>query len=211
VILSGAFASSAALALAAGAATAQPTRDEERLAERLVAAAVERTGHAVRYDGAYRRIPYPGGDVPEDVGVCTDLVVRAYRSGLALDLQRLVHEDMVVAFADYPALWGLRSPDPSIDHRRVPNLETFLRRRGAVLPISSDAGAYRSGDLVTWRLPRNLPHIGIVSDRRTPDGARPLVVHNIGLGPRLEDTLFGFRIVGHFRYLPAPEPDAGAR
>jgi len=138
-------------------------------------------------------------------------VIRAYRSGLALDLQRLVHEDMLAAFADYPALWGLRSPDPHIDHRRVPNLETFLRRHGAVLPVSTEPGAYRSGDLVTWRLPRNLPHIGIVADRRSPDGSRHLVVHNIGIGPRIEDALFEFRIVGHFRYLPAQGSVEGAR
>jgi uncharacterized protein YijF (DUF1287 family) len=165
----------------------------------LVAAAIERTNHEVRYDGSYRRIGYPGGDVPLDVGVCTDLVVRAYRA-VGVDLQKLVHEDMSSAFSAYPALWGLSRPDPNIDHRRVPNLQTFLKRRGAELPISSNAGDYLLGDLVTWMLPGNLPHIGIVSGIRSASG-HPMVVHNIGRGPEIEDALFKFEITGHYRYL----------
>ena len=167
--------------------------------ERLVAAALERTRHAVRYDGSYHRIAYPGGDVPAHTGVCTDVVVRAYRA-LGIDLQVKVHEDMRRAFDAYPGLWGLSRPDPNIDHRRVPNLQAFFRRHGEALPVSTDAGAYAPGDLVTWRLPRNLPHIGIVVDRRSRDGERPLIVHNVGAGPVLEDALFTYPITGHYRY-----------
>jgi uncharacterized protein YijF (DUF1287 family) len=171
-------------------------------ADRLIAAAIERTGHSVVYDGAYLRLAYPGGDVPDNIGVCTDVVIRAYRAGLGVDLQEQVHEDMSRAFAEYPAIWGLQRPDANIDHRRVPNLETFFARHGETPPVSGNPDDYQPGDLVTWRIPGNLPHIGIVTDRRSPDGRRPLIVHNIGRGPRLEDMLFDYRISGHFRYLP---------
>jgi len=182
------------------AAQAQPApADTARVTDRLVAAALERTTHRVRYDGSYRRIPYPGGDVPDDTGVCTDVVIRAYRAA-GIDLQREVHEDMKAAFEVYPRQWGLSRPDPNIDHRRVPNLQVFFTRHGTALPVSDDAGDYRPGDLVTWMLPGNLPHIGIVVTERSPDGERPMIVHNIGRGPRLEDTLFAFPITGHFRY-----------
>jgi uncharacterized protein len=168
-------------------------------ADRLVAAAVAQAGQRVVYDGSYRRIPYPGGDVPGDIGVCTDVVIRAYRV-LGIDLQKEVHEDMRAAFSAYPKSWGLTRPDPNIDHRRVPNLQTFLKRRGAAVPVSPDPGAYRPGDLVTWMLPGNLPHIGIVTAARSVDGQRPLIAHNIGRGPQVEDMLFGFPISGHYRY-----------
>ena len=171
-------------------------------AERLIAAAIERTGHSVTYDGSYRTLAYPGGDVPDDIGVCTDLVIRAYRSGLGTDLQKAVHEDMARDFAAYPNIWGLSRPDRNIDHRRVPNLEVFFGRHGQSLPISRNPDDYAPGDLVTWRLPGNLPHIGIVTDRRSADGRHPLIAHNIGRGPQLEDMLFGYPISGHFRYLP---------
>ena len=166
---------------------------------RLVATAMERLSHRVTYDGSYRRIDYPGGDVPDSVGVCTDLIVRAYR-GVGLDLQQLVHEDMRENFGEYPAYWGLTRPDPNIDHRRVPNLQTFFARNGVVLPVTADAADYDAGDLVTWMLPGNLPHIGIVAARRTGDGARPLIVHNIGAGPAIDDILFRYEITGHYRY-----------
>ena len=165
----------------------------------LVHAAVAQTTSRVVYDGSYRRIDYPGGDVPADRGVCTDVVVRAYRA-VGIDLQQQVHEDMRAAFDAYPKLWGLRKPDSNIDHRRVPNLQTFLRRRGADLSVSQDARNYRVGDLVTWMLPGNLPHIGIVTDRLSTDGKRPLIVHNIGRGPAVEDMLFDYPITGHYRY-----------
>lgn len=170
----------------------------EDYAKRLVAAALEQTRTSVTYDGAYRRIAYPGGDVPASIGVCTDVVIRAYRK-LGVDLQVKVHEDMRRSFSAYPSLWGLSAPDSNIDHRRVPNLQAFFRRSGAGLAVARDPASYRAGDLVTWMLPRNLPHIGIVAAERSPSGV-PLVVHNIGRGPQLEDVLFGHPITGHYRY-----------
>jgi len=164
----------------------------------LVAAAIAQTHARVSYDGSYRRIPYPGGDVPETIGVCTDVVIRAYRR-IGIDLQVKVHEDMAGAFASYPQLWGMAGPDTNIDHRRVPNLQTFLRRAGAELPASRVPKGYRAGDLVTWRLPGNLPHIGIVTGQTSATGT-PLVVHNIGRGPEVEDVLLAFPITGHYRY-----------
>jgi len=183
-----------ALALAAALAAQAPAG----FADRLVAAAVAQAGRRVVYDGSYRRIPYPGGDVPGDIGVCTDVVIRAYRA-LGIDLQQRVHEDMRAGFAAYPQQWRLPRPDPNIDHRRVPNLQAYLKRRRAALPMSTDAADYRPGDLVTWMLPGNLPHIGIVTSSRAPSG-RPLIAHNIGRGPELEDMLFAFPVTGHYRY-----------
>jgi hypothetical protein len=171
---------------------------------RLVRAARAQVGVTLSYNPAYVRLAYPGGDVAPEQGVCTDVVVRAYRSALNIDLQELVHEDMRSAFTAYPARLGLKRPDPNIDHRRVPNLQAFLRRKGVSLPVTSKAADYRPGDLVTQMLPGNLPHMGIVSDRRSVDGARPLVIHNIGAGAREEDRLFAFPITGHYRFAPAP-------
>lgn len=169
--------------------------------QRLAKAAMEQTKEHVVYDGSYRRIPYPGGDVPRDRGVCTDVVIRAYRV-LGLDLQVLVHEDMKANFSAYPQVWGLPAPDTNIDHRRVLNLQTFFRRKGVVLPVSREGKDYLPGDLVTFLVgPRStLPHIGIVSAVTTEDGTRPLMVHNIGAGPQLEDMLFSYPITGHYRY-----------
>ena len=169
-------------------------------AEQLVAAALDRTRHRVFYDPAYRTIAYPMGDVPAGTGVCTDEVIRAYRA-LGIDLQKLVHEDMKAAFRSYPRNWGLSRPDTNIDHRRVPNLQVFFTRNGKSLPVTARGADYAPGDLVTWDLGGNVPHIGIVTDRRSADGARPMIVHNIGAGPRLEDMLFDYRITGHYRYL----------
>ncbi len=169
----------------------------------LVAAALERTAHSVRYDGSYFAIAYPGGDVPADVGVCTDVVIRAYRA-TGVDLQQLVHEDMSDNFWLYPSerTWGLQKPDSNIDHRRVPNLQVFFQRHGMELPISDRADAFLPGDIVTWTLPGNLPHIGIVSDRVDPASGRRMIVHNIGAGPKLEDMLFDYPVAGHYRYFP---------
>ena len=164
----------------------------------IVAAARDQIGKTVRYDPSYRRLDYPGGDVPIEVGVCTDVVVRALRSGLGLDLQRLVHEDMRGNFSAYPQNWGLKGPDKNIDHRRVPNLRAFFKRRGWELPVSDEAQAYQPGDLVTCIVPPNLAHIMIVSDRRNASG-QPLVIHNIGAGVQEEDRLFEFKITGHYR------------
>jgi uncharacterized protein len=167
--------------------------------EALLAAAHAQVGVTVLYDGRYVRLAYPGGDVPVDRGVCTDVLVRAYRA-IGIDLQQRVHEDMRANFAAYPRLWGLRSPDRNIDHRRVPNLATWFARHGETLEASAEGADYQPGDIVTWRLASGLPHIGLVSDRRS-DG-RPLIVHNIGAGVRIEDGLFSHRITGHYRYLP---------
>ena len=168
--------------------------------QEVVAAAIAQTRTRVTYDGAYRRIVYPGGDVPETTGVCTDVVIRAYRR-VGIDLQVKVHEDMRDAFRAYPQQWGMAGPDSNIDHRRVPNLQTFFRRAGAALPVSQQAAAYQAGDLVTWMLPGNLPHIGIVTGQMSSAGT-PLIVHNIGRGPEVEDVLFKYRITGHYRYWP---------
>jgi uncharacterized protein YijF (DUF1287 family) len=159
---------------------------------RLTDAAIERTHHTVRYLPAYVRIPYPGGDVPPSTGVCTDEIIRAYRS-LGIDLQKEVHEDMLRNFAVYPKQWRLPAPDPNIDHRRVPNLMTFFSRKGQSLPITRSDADYTPGDIVTWDLGGNVPHIGIVVGPRT-------VVHNIGAGPRMEAVLFDWKITGHYRY-----------
>lgn len=173
--------------------------DKRVFTERLVAAAMERTRHHVRYDGSYKKISYPMGDVPDNTGVCTDVIIRSYRAA-GIDLQREVHQDMAANFDQYPKKWGLKRPDPNIDHRRVPNLQTFFRRKGIELPVSDKPGDYRPGDLVTWTVPPALPHIGIVVNQTSRDGRRPLVVHNIGRGPELEDMLFKYPVTGVFRY-----------
>jgi uncharacterized protein YijF (DUF1287 family) len=179
-----------------GTLAAQPTSDKRRI---VIDAAMEQTRHSVTYDPAYTRIPYPGGDVPADRGVCTDVVIRAYRRA-GIDLQKEVHEDMRRAFPAYPKIWGLSRPDTNIDHRRVPNLVTFFTRKGAALALSRDPSAFRPGDLVTWDLTSGVPHIGVVVDAKSPDGRRHLIVHNIGAGPQLEDVLFAWTMTGHFRY-----------
>ena len=169
-------------------------------AQQLSSAAIERTLHTVRYDGRYLKIDYPGGDVPAEIGVCTDVVIRSYRT-LGIDLQLLVHEDMQKNFSSYPSkrIWGLTQPDPNIDHRRVPNLQAFFKRNGQTLSPSSHEESYQAGDIVTWMLPGNLPHIGIVSHQVDQDG-NILIVHNIGAGPKLEPILFDYKITGHYRY-----------
>ena len=171
--------------------------------EALLDAAKERLSHSVRYDGSYLAIAYPGGDVPDNMGVCTDVIIRSYR-GIGLDLQKLVHEDMKVAFNDYPSkrIWGLDSTDRNIDHRRVPNLQTFFKRHGQKLPVTDNPSDYAPGDMVTWMLPGNLPHIGFVSDVYDKQSGHPLIIHNIGAGPQQEDMLFDYPITGHYRYLP---------
>lgn len=191
-----------AMLTAAACAPVPPKPDSPRLSphvEALLGAAEAQTRNHVVYDPAYVRLAYPMGDVPADRGVCTDVVVRAYRAQ-GIDLQRLVHEDMRVAFSEYPTRWGLPAPDPNIDHRRVLNLQVFLRRQGASLGASDDPSAYLPGDLVTWNVDGTLPHIGIVTDRRSADGRRPLIVHNIGAGVQIEDMLFDYPITGRFRW-----------
>lgn len=173
--------------------------EPDKFSERLVQAVIERTSYSVTYDGSYRRMSYPGGDVSDDIGVCTDVVIRSYRM-LGIDLQKDVHEDMKANFHQYPKTWGLTRPDTNIDHRRVPNLQTLFKRKGTVLNKSGNPKDYMPGDLVTWMLPGNLPHIGIVINRKSGTTGNPLIAHNIGQGPEIEDMLFRYPITGHYRY-----------
>jgi uncharacterized protein YijF (DUF1287 family) len=184
-----------------------PLHAGKDFAQALSQAALERTTHTIRYDVSYRSISYPKGDVPEQTGVCTDVVIRSYRT-LGIDLQKRVHEDMKAHFYSYPNNWGLKRTDTNIDHRRVPNLQVFFTRKGKALKVTQNSKDYQPGDLVTWKLNNNLPHIGIVVNRRSKDGKRPLIVHNIGLGPRLEDMLFDFKITGHYRYTGKESPSS---
>jgi uncharacterized protein YijF (DUF1287 family) len=181
-------------------ATVAPRSHTEFL-HRLSAAAIERTNHIVRYDPAYVRLTYPGGDVPADTGVCTDEIIRSYRA-LGIDLQKEVHEDMLQNFHAYPRKWNWQesSPDSNIDHRRVPNLMVFFSRKGESLPITNRSEDYSPGDLVTWDLGGGVPHIGIVVDRRSAQSGRYMIVHNIGQGPKMEDVLFSWKITGHYEY-----------
>jgi len=182
----------ATLLLFAGAATAD-NRD-------LVRAARQQIGVTVIYDGSYHVLDYPGGDVPMERGVCTDVIVRALRAARSLDLQKLVHEDMSAHFETYSTRRGpgSRAPDASIDHRRVPNLMTWFKRAGYGRRVSSQASDYLPGDVVAWNLGGNILHVGIVSDRKAVNDV-PLVIHNIGAGTREEDILFRFAIIGHYR------------
>jgi len=181
-------------------ATAQMAKAELLLVDKLVAAALERTQHDVTYDGSYKKIAYPSGDVPNHLGVCSDVIIRSFRA-VGIDLQKEVHEDMAKNFDLYPDNWGLSRPDTNIDHRRVPNLRVFFRRHGQELPISLEVENYLPGDIVTWNIkePGYMPHIGIITDQKTAEGV-PLVVHNAGWGTRLEDMLFNYKITGHYRY-----------
>jgi uncharacterized protein YijF (DUF1287 family) len=179
--------------------------------EKIVAASLNGTKTDVTYDSSYFSIKYPRGDVPADRGVCTDVVIRAYRE-LGIDLQKLVHEDMVQHFDIYPSkkLWGLKKTDTNIDHRRVPNLQTFFERHGKKLAVSNKAEDYQPGDIVTWNVAgvrrffgkKSVPHIGIVVDKKSKDGKRNMVVHNIGWGHKCDDMLFDYPITGHYSYLP---------
>ena len=165
----------------------------------LSKAALELTKQQVTYDPAYVTIPYPNGDVPVNKGVCTDVIIRAYRK-LGIDLQKEVHEDMKANFSKYPQQWGLKQPDKNIDHRRVPNLMTFFSRHGNVFPITNNPNDYLPGDIVCWNLGSGLTHIGIVVNKKSSDGKRYKIVHNIGAGQNEEDMLFNYKIIGHYRY-----------
>jgi uncharacterized protein len=180
------------LALLAGQALAGPEPS------RLTEAARAQVGVTVIYDPSYIRLDFPGGDIDRERGVCTDVVIRALRDAWEIDLQLAVNRDMKANFGAYPKLWGLTKTDRSIDHRRVPNLQTLFQRIGAELSLSDGPTPYLPGDIVTWMLPGNLPHIGIVSDRRTTDGT-PLILHNIGRGAQEEDVLFAYPMTGHYR------------
>lgn len=160
----------------------------------------EQLPRLVIYDSSYRKIDYPNGDVPEQYGVCSDVVIRSYRK-LGIDLQQQLHNDIKANFNQYPSkkLWGLSKPDTNIDHRRVPNLEVFFSRNGVIKPITNNAKDYLPGDIVSWRLDNGRPHIGIVTSKLSAD-KHPLVMHNIGYGQVAEDVLFKWKIVGHYFY-----------
>jgi uncharacterized protein YijF (DUF1287 family) len=166
-------------------------------AHKLAEAAMSQVGRTVSYDPAYVQLAYPGGDVPIAKGVCTDVLVRAFRS-VGLDLQVAVHEDMSRHFSAYPQKWGLPKPDPNIDHRRVPNLQTYFKRQGKAVRVTASGADYWPGDVVTWTV-AGLPHTGIVSTQRSADGQRFCIAHNIGAGTQIEDMLFGYKITGHYR------------
>lgn len=174
---------------------------QETFQDKLSGAAILLTHDEVTYDPNYIAIKYPNGDVPKNKGVCTDVIIRAYRK-LGIDLQKEVHEDMESHFLLYPNLekWGLKKTDTNIDHRRVPNLEVFFTRKGNKLEVSSIPEDYKTGEIVTWIINNKLPHIGIVTNKKSPDGKRPMIIHNVGAGQVLEDCLFSYKIVGHFRY-----------
>jgi len=167
--------------------------------QQLSEAAISLTEQHVTYNPAYVQLHYPNGDVPSDTGVCTDVVVRAYRK-MGIDLQKEVHEDMQSHFNAYPKNWGLSKPDSNIDHRRVPNLMCYFKRQGADESISKNAKDYLPGDIVCWDLGGGMTHIGIVVDRQSQDNDRRLIVHNIGAGQVIEDCLFDFKIIGHYRF-----------
>jgi hypothetical protein len=197
-----AFAALIAAFPAPGQTPTGSAKETQEFLKQLVAAAIERTHHSVRYDPAYVGIPYPGGDVPADTGVCTDEIVRAYRA-VGVDLQKEVHEDMKSDFAAYQQVgtWHATRPDANIDHRRVPNLMVFFSRKGEVLRITNRAEDYAPGDLVAWDLGGGVTHIGIVVDQKSQASGRYMLVHNIGQGPKMEDVLFDWKIIGHYRYL----------
>ena len=182
------------LVLISGAVVAQ-----NNFYDRLADSTMTLTKQKVQYDPSYFSISYPNGDVPQNKGVCTDVVIRAYRK-MGIDLQKEVHEDMKANFAKYPKTWGLKSTDRNIDHRRVPNLMVFFSRHGTVKPLSTEATDYLPGDIVCWNLGGSVTHIGMVVNRKSADGKRYLIVHNIGAGQLLEDCLFSYKIIGHYRY-----------
>ncbi|WP_166921646.1 DUF1287 domain-containing protein [Flavobacterium poyangense] len=170
--------------------------------EKLSDAAISIIDPTIEYDPAYFSIAYPNGDVPKSKGVCTDVIIRSYRK-LGIDLQKEVHEDMIANFSEYPNLekWGMTKTDTNIDHRRVPNLEVFFERKGQKLSVNQDPSIYKTGEIVTWMINEKLPHIGIVTNKKSKDRKRNLIVHNVGGGQVLEDCLFAYKIVGHYKYV----------
>ncbi len=169
--------------------------------EQLSDVAISIIDENIEYDPSYFAIKYPNGDIPKNKGVCTDVVIRSYRK-LNIDLQKEVHEDLKTNFSKYPNLkkWGLTKPDTNIDHRRVPNLEIFFSRKGQKLKITNNSDDYKVGEIITWMINNKLPHIGIITNKKSLDGKRPMIVHNVGNGQVLQDCLFSYEIVGHYKY-----------
>lgn len=190
------------VALAAQRGAAVPSQVQtlasEPRAAKLIAEARKQIGVTMLYDPAYTSLSFPGGDVPRSRGVCTDVIIRAYRDAFGLDLQALVNADMKANFSAYPKIWGLSRADKNIDHRRVPNLQTYLKRSNAALSLSNDPANWKPGDIFTSLVGGRLPHIGIVSNRKS--GSSPLAIHNIGSGTREEDVLFAHKLTGHYRW-----------
>lgn len=187
------------IALIAFLSTISFSAAQSNFYDRLADSTLTLTKQRVQYDPAYFQLMYPNGDVPSNKGVCTDVVIRAYRK-MDIDLQKEVHEDMKANFSKYPKNWGLTRTDKNIDHRRVPNLMTFFARHGVTKLITTNAKDFLPGDIVCWNLGGGVTHIGIVVRKKSTDGQRPLIVHNIGSGQVLEDCLFNFKIIGHYRY-----------
>lgn len=179
--------------------SAKAVNSQTAFAAKLSDAALALTKDFVVYDAKYYAIDYPNGDVPAGKGVCTDVVIRAYRK-LGIDLQKEVHEDMKAHFSVYPKIWGRSTTDRNIDHRRVPNLMTFFKRKGTEKVKSTNPKAYVVGDIICWNLGRGLTHIGLVVNKKSSDGKRFLIVHNIGGGQVLSDCLFSYKIIGHYSY-----------
>jgi len=177
---------------------ALPTGSSPQL-KLVIDGAIEQVGKTTGYDASYQKIDYPNGDVPIETGVCSDVIVRAFRKA-GIDLQKELHEDMKKNFSTYPTRWGLSVPDANIDHRRVPNLMTYLSRQGKSLSTGGSSDTFLPGDIVTWDLGNNTDHIGMVVNVWYKPSQRYLIVHNIGGGTRLEDALFGWKITGHYRY-----------
>lgn len=173
------------------------------------AALIEQTTYTKSYDPAYTKLDYPNGDVPLETGVCADVIVRALRQG-GVDLQKEIHEDMTRSFAKYPQKWGARRADKNIDHRRVPNLMTWFARQGKSLPLSDDEKNYQPGDIVAWELGNGLLHIGMVGPVKVAGAERYAIVHNIGQGARLEDVLFAWKVIGHYRYFVEEKNEGNA-
>ncbi len=169
--------------------------------EQLSDVAISIIDENIEYDPSYFAIKYPNGDIPKNKGVCTDVVIRSYRK-LNIDLQKEVHEDLKTNFSKYPNLkkWGLTKPDTNIDHRRVPNLEIFFSRKGQKVKITNNSDDYKVGEIITWMINNKLPHIGIITNKKSLDGKRPMIVHNVGNGQVLQDCLFSYEIVGHYKY-----------
>ena len=167
---------------------------------RMIESAQQQTKTTSGYTQQYFDITYPNGDLPENTGACTDVIVRAFRNA-GVDLQKEVHEDMAKNFSDYPRKWGLSRPDTNIDHRRVPNLQTYFSRRGKALSVRADAKEYKPGDVVSWDLDgKGMTHIGLVSNLWNERTKRYLIIHNIGGGAKAEDRLFEWKVTGHYRY-----------
>lgn len=187
--------------------TVEPSVEEPPLVKigsesvrKVLESAYEQTRLTTNYSQEYFRLAYPNGDPPIETGACTDVVIRAFRNA-GVDLQKEVHEDMRANFGSYPNKWGLTRPDTNIDHRRVPNLQTYFKRRGVSLPVSANYEDYRPGDIVSWDLDgKGMTHIGIVSNRKSPTSGRYMIIHNIGGGTRLEDRLFEWTVTGQYRY-----------